>query len=90
MKAEEPEIDPTTGQRATSTITTVAMYDESRVIQPENTSLFVLNGVKLKAAGSRQSTDVTPQRPFVTPTEGTAWQIGETIPPVIKGIGGTN
>jgi len=90
MKTEEPEIDPITGQRAATTRTTVSMLDESRVIQPENTSLFVLNGVKLKATGSRQSTDVTPQRPFVTPTAGTAWQIGETIPPVIQGVGGTN
>jgi hypothetical protein len=90
MKAEEPEIDPLTGQKADSTMTTVTMFDESRVIQPENTSLFVLNGVKLKATGSRQSADVTPQRPFVTPTAGTAWQIGETIPPAIQGIGGTN
>ncbi len=90
MKTLEPEVDPLTGQRAASTITTVSIHDESRVIQPENTSLFVLNGVKLKATGSRQSTDVTPQRPFVTPTAGTAWQIGETIPPVIQGIGGTN
>ena len=90
MKTEEPEIDPITGQRAATTRTTVSMLDESRVIQPGNTSLFVLNGVKLKATGSRQSTDVTPQRPFVTPTAGTAWQIGETIPPVIQGVGGTN
>jgi hypothetical protein len=87
MKTEEPEVDPTTGQRATTTRTTVSMLDESRVIQPENTSLFVLNGVKLKATGSRQSTDTTPQRPFVTPTAGTAWQIGETIPPANQGLG---
>ncbi len=70
--------------------TKVAMLDESRVIQPENTSLFVLNGVKLKATGARQSTDTTPQRPFITPTASTAWQIGETIPPQTQQSGFTN
>jgi hypothetical protein len=36
-------------------------------------------GVKLKATGARQSTDVTPQQAFVTPSAGTSWQIGAPV-----------
>lgn len=37
------------------------------------------NGVKLKATGARQSTDVTPQQAFISPSAATAWQIGAPI-----------
>jgi hypothetical protein len=40
-------------------------------ISPDST-----NGVKLKATGARQSTDVTPVQGFTTPSAGTSWQIG--------------
>lgn len=39
-------------------------------------SPLTTNGVKLKAAGARQSTDVTPVQGFTAPSAGTSWQIG--------------
>lgn len=44
-----------------------------------NTSVKLFNGVKLKATGARQSTDVTPAQTFITPSAGTNWQIGIPI-----------
>ncbi len=40
-------------------------------ISPDST-----NGVKLKATGARQSTDVTPVQGFIAPSTGTSWQVG--------------
>ena len=44
-----------------------------------NTNVTLFNGVKLKATGARQSTDVTPAQTFITPSAGTNWQIGIPI-----------
>jgi hypothetical protein len=41
-----------------------------------NDDLTLFNGVKLKATGARQSTDITPVQGFITPSAGTSWQIG--------------
>lgn len=44
-----------------------------------NISVTLFNGVKLKATGARQSTDVTPGQPFISPSAATAWQIGAPV-----------
>ena len=41
-----------------------------------NDDVTLFNGVKLKATGARQSTDVIPAQAFIAPSAGTSWQIG--------------
>jgi hypothetical protein len=48
----------------------------STIFSAENDKVTAFNGVKLKAVGARQSTDVTPVQGFVAPSAGTSWQIG--------------
>jgi len=48
----------------------------STILTAENDKVTAFNGVKLKAAGARQSTDVTPVQGFTAPSAGTSWQIG--------------
>lgn len=60
----------------------ISSPETTRTIQgtgTPNDDVTLFNGVKLKATGARQSTDVTPQQAFIAPSAATAWQIGAPV-----------
>jgi hypothetical protein len=64
--------------------TTLETMQRNQLIQPANVTVLtddgdLFIGVKLKATGARQTTDVTPVSNFTPPSAGTSWQIGSPV-----------
>jgi hypothetical protein len=55
------------------------------VRQPENTKVNGLNGIKLKAEGSRNTTETVALANFISPRSATYWQIWGGIPSDLYG-----
>lgn len=64
---------------------TWSMQSVEKVRQPQNTKVNGLNGLKLKAEGSRNTTETVALANFIAPRSGTYWQIWGGIPSDLYG-----